>query len=233
MQGGADLRPVATMLALAAAGAWLLILRRRRRTGRGLSLMGSGWPAAFGAAGLAAFAFSLSFLDRVPLGHGAAALCGGAALTALAARLVLREPVARMAWPAAILVAVGLAMVGVPALPLALGGIGWGVHALLMRRGDPLNAAVRHLIGAALLLLPCLLTGPALRGEALILTLCAAACLLLTVTMWHRVRVPALGFVAGLTGAAALAFGQPPALALLLTALGAFALQRTIGSNGS
>ncbi len=188
-----------------------------------------------GAAGLVLWIGGLCFgLATVPIGQSAAMFCAAAALTAFTARLILREPIPGLAWPVAALALLGAVLVGSQAWPVAVAGVGWGSHALLVRRGDPLDAHGAHLILAAPVAFLLMLDQPPLRDQALVLAALVALVVSLSALWWHRrVNFPALAPVAVLTALLGLMVGEGPGLALAVSGVAAFALQRMIGSNGS
>lgn len=187
-----------------------------------------------GAVGLACWMLGLiAGMGGVTAGQGATAICTAAALTALTARVVLREPVPSLVWPFALLAVAALAMTTPEVWPLVLAGAGWGVHAFLTRRGDAWDRIAHQALLVAPVALILLVPHPPLRGELLVLALLAAGCLALASLTWHRLRIPALAPLALLIVAFGWIWGVAPGPELALALIGAFGIQRMIGSSGS
>ncbi|MDB6453796.1 hypothetical protein [Falsirhodobacter sp. 20TX0035] len=228
LDGGADPRSLTgTVLAFAAASMWLLLLGRRRRTGLRPKLS-IDVASGLGALGCVAWIGGLAFAKADP-SAAVVVVPAAAALTLLAARLVLREPVPPLAWGFALVAAVPLALLG--SLLLVLAGAGFGAQAVLMRRGSGMTRHASHLILSLPVAVVLLFDLPPLRGEALACAIAAGLCVGVGGWGWNWVRFPALAPLA-LVGAA-LTLGVAPLVPLVLAVIGAFGVQRMIGSNGS
>lgn len=228
LNGGADPRALTgTVLAMAAASVWLALLLRRKRTGLrpGLAL---DVASVTGAVACLLWVGALAFA-RAPAEKAVVVVPASAALALLAARVALREPVPWSAWIFALVALVPLGLLGSPVLTLA--GFGFGMQAVLMRRGDTLARHASHLILTAPVALVLMYDLPPLRGEALACAIAAGLIVGIAGWGWNWLRVPALAPLA-LVGAA-LVLGAAPVLPLLLAVIGTLGVQRMIGSNGS
>lgn len=213
---------------------WLALTIRRKRSGQRPALQ----PDVFritGAVAAILWICGLCFgLRDVPLGQAAAMFCATAALTGVAARLALQDRMPILVLIPAGLAVAGAVLAGPQAWPIGLAGAGFGMHMLLARRGDLLNSRSAHLIFAAPVAILLMFGIPPLRGEALVLAALAAIILSIGGIYWQRwVTIPALAPVAALTSILGVVWGQGPELALIPAVLGAFGIQRMIGSNGS
>ncbi|QUS35759.1 hypothetical protein [Falsirhodobacter algicola] len=214
-----------TVLASGAFGMWLVLLVRRKRTERPPRLRLDGCSFG-GAAGCIVWIAGLAWAEA-GMGAVATGFCMGAALTALAARVALRDPVICGAWVWAGGCAAIALWSGAPMGVLA--GAGFGVQAVLARRGDTLDRHASHLVLAAPAAILLLAAHPPLHGEVLVIALAAGAALALGGAAWHQMlRGPALAPLVLVLGV-----GSGFVLPALCGAAAVWGLQRMIGSNGS